>query len=513
MLDDVQTATMENILTIGINHHNAGQMGRAKQFYQQVLDIDDGNADANNLLARILISEGQAEKALDYVAKALVKADLQASYWATKAEALAMLGRYADAADAYWRAEMFNECDKYLEEALKADPENWRLYLLKGRLLQDVQKPREAETAFRKAQDISPACQHPFPDDAPDKPMFKPLKVNEQLDLPKTQTRTFSYIIDVVGTCNLRCPSCPVGNTPRDQRDIGFMDVKMFEQILAKIKTEGHKELPELWLFNWGEPLLHPEIGKLIRIAKKEGFMVFLSSNLNVDQGLKEVIKEKPDQLKISLSGFNQDVYCRTHSQGHIDRVKGNMYLLKYYIEKFKSPTWVWVSYHMYRHNMADYDLMEKFSQELGFTFNPIIAFYQPIEKLIDLYEGRLGEDEKDVLDLLMIHPLDSKLMKMPHYRESRDCELRYNMVSINFNGMVDLCCSSFNDENTIGVNYLDADFDEIQRLKYEHPFCGTCYKHGLNYQDVPAEANMERNLTGAHMINHAIKFPYPIKK
>ena len=93
----------------------------------------------------------------------------------------------------------------------------------------------------------------------------------------------------------------------------------------------------------------------------------------------------------------------------------------------------------------------------------------------------------------------------MPFYRKAQDCELRYNMISINYNGVVDLCCSTFNDENTIGVNYLDADFDEIQRRKYEHPFCVTCYKHGLNYQALPAEGNKVLNNDQTHMVNNVL--------
>jgi len=54
----------------------------------------------------------------------------------------------------------------------------------------------------------------------------------------------YMYYIDIVGTCNLRCPSCPVGNyLPHDfmdlQRPKGFMKLALFEQILDKIKREN----------------------------------------------------------------------------------------------------------------------------------------------------------------------------------------------------------------------------------------------------------------------------------
>jgi|GEM_PF-1782604 len=507
MLDNAQSGTVDSILQIGINHHNSGQPSRAKGYYQQVLDIESRHPDGNNLYARVLILEGDYETALSHVEKALEKKPLEAMYWRTKAEILKNLNRPKEAADAFWRGQDYHNAMNEINAAFAAAEPDDMAYIIKSRVHQDLGQSREAEACLLKAQELSDACLNPYPDDRPDPPIHRPLKVNEErrIGQPNIQTHGFTYVIDIVGTCNLRCPSCPVGNTPRDQREIGFMDVKMYERILEKIGAQGHEKKPEIWLFNWGEPLIHPEIGKIVRMTKKNGYHVFLSSNLNVDHGLRDAIREHPDQLKISLSGFNQEVYRQTHSKGNIDRVKGNMYLLKYYLEKYRAPTWIWVSFHMYRHNMADYQLMEAFTKELGFTFNPITAFYQPLEKLVSLFEGKTPNDQKKVLDLLIQHPLDHKLTKMPFYRKAQDCELRYNMISINYNGVVDLCCSTFNDENTIGVNYLDADFDEIQRRKYEHPFCVTCYKHGLNYQALPAEGNKVLNNDQTHMVNNVL--------
>ena len=56
------------------------------------------------------------------------------------------------------------------------------------------------------------------------------------------------YNIDIAGTCNLRCPSCPVGNHDQQgyglKRKSGFMDIQMFEDILTKIGLEDSE--PEI---------------------------------------------------------------------------------------------------------------------------------------------------------------------------------------------------------------------------------------------------------------------------
>ena len=74
------------------------------------------------------------------------------------------------------------------------------------------------------------------------------------------EAATYLYAIDIVGTCNLRCPTCPVGNFPAADRPKGFMAPDLFERILAKIRVDAVVAEPEVWLFNWGEPLLHPQL-------------------------------------------------------------------------------------------------------------------------------------------------------------------------------------------------------------------------------------------------------------
>ena len=33
-----------------------------------------------------------------------------------------------------------------------------------------------------------------------------------------------------------------------------------------------------------------------------------------------------------------------------------------------------------------------------------------------------------------------------------------------------------------LGVSFLDSTQAQIDQLKYDHPFCGSCMEHGLNY-------------------------------
>ena len=59
--------------------------------------------------------------------------------------------------------------------------------------------------------------------------------------------------IDTIDVCHLECPTCIRGvrgmqNTPRK------MPLEMFEQIVAKVKTERYGRIG---LYNWTEPFLN----------------------------------------------------------------------------------------------------------------------------------------------------------------------------------------------------------------------------------------------------------------
>src|SRR5262245_61296444 len=59
--------------------------------------------------------------------------------------------------------------------------------------------------------------------------------------LQQRQTADYFFMIDIVGTCNLRCPSCAVGNYPQTAAT-GLMSLDTYRAILNKINKEHDRE-------------------------------------------------------------------------------------------------------------------------------------------------------------------------------------------------------------------------------------------------------------------------------
>ena len=134
---------------------------------------------------------------------------------------------------------------------------------------------------------------------------------------------SFFFNIDVVGVCNLKCPSCPSGNYQKRINPTGLMDQKLLEQILDKALSEC--SVGGVGLFNWNEPVLHPQIADRTKAVETRGVPCNLSSNLNKVKNLDALMATNPSGFRISMSGFRQEIYERTHRGGDVETVKQNM--------------------------------------------------------------------------------------------------------------------------------------------------------------------------------------------
>src|SRR5215471_19279734 len=186
--------------------------------------------------------------------------------------------------------------------------------------------------------------------------------------------KKYIFYINVFSYCNLRCPSCVVGNDLGDIKTWprGLMSTELLGRILDKALSEC--EIRSVGLYNWTEPLLHPELPSLVREVKKRNLICALSSNLNILRDPEKLLAEEPDWFRISVSGFTQPVYEIGHYKGHIGKVTENMKHLADAKRKAGARTSIHVFYHRYLHNLDEASLMEEFARSLGFEFATCLA-------------------------------------------------------------------------------------------------------------------------------------------
>lgn len=289
----------------------------------------------------------------------------------------------------------------------------------------------------------------------------------------------FFFNIDTLGACNLRCPSCAVGNAAI-KNPKGFMEPSLLERVLDKAVRECNLE--GVALFAWTEPFLHPKLPELISVVNAHGVPCSLSSNLNVIKNVDNILSSNPDSLRISLSGFYQPTYGVTHRGGDIEKVKENMLELARAKDRTESKTKIHVMYHRYLGNLDDEILMREYAYSLGFEFQPVWAFMMPLEKIEEYLRGDTSsftEEDKALMKKLTV-PLDSLPPILKKHRGT-SCYLQTSQISMDFRADVQLCCAVYDSSKfTIG-NFLEIPLEEIQKRKYSHNMCDRCISSGLH--------------------------------
>ncbi len=132
------------------------------------------------------------------------------------------------------------------------------------------------------------------------------------------------YSIEATNICNYRCKYCPQGNP--DVRDFkrGRMNTVLFEDILKQISQL--KPVSQVYLTGNGEPLMHPDLEKLISLSNKYGFIPGFSSNgsLFSEERTKSLLESGKFLLTVDFSP-DKEIYQTYRSGGCWDTVYLNL--------------------------------------------------------------------------------------------------------------------------------------------------------------------------------------------
>ena len=316
----------------------------------------------------------------------------------------------------------------------------------------------------------------------------------------------WTLFIDIVGGCNLRCPSCPVGNSSSKDTPHGVMAPELLDRICAKAVREFRN--PTVYLFNWAEPFLHPRLDEMIRVVKRHGLAVELSSNLNIARNFDKVLAAEPRTLRVSVSGFEQQNYGRTHKRGDIERVKANMAELAKLKKQLGSKTRLTMLFHRYLDNHEDEAMMKAYAERLGYEFSAVWAYLMPAEKLVALGQGglddaRLNDEDRAVIDRFALDPVEAIEIARKH--RDKPCRLLDRSLALTHTGDVLLCCATFDAKKLSVGNFLDAPSEALQQRREGHSYCGECMEQGghvyFNYDapefDGAAIARMHKHHPG----------------
>ena len=108
--------------------------------------------------------------------------------------------------------------------------------------------------------------------------------------------------VELTNYCDLQCPVCPTGLRSVKRKPRAF-DTGMF----ARLMDEVGPFLLTMSLWGWGEPLLHPQLREMLRIAAQFPVQSLLSTNgqtLNKEKVIHALVDFPPAHLIVAIDGL-----------------------------------------------------------------------------------------------------------------------------------------------------------------------------------------------------------------
>lgn len=291
------------------------------------------------------------------------------------------------------------------------------------------------------------------------------------------------FSIDISGWCNAKCKWCCTGRKNREAvADRKYMTVEEFKRVYNHlVKINLLYKFNEILLYSWGEPFLNPDYKEIISFLHEKKQKFSISTNASVPQYMNECTNyyEYCDTVVFSMSGYSQDSYDKIHGFNfnsivrNIEKIIQNMRNCGF---KGKAK----ISYHVYKFNRMELKDAKKFAEKLQIELEPINAYFASFElqrKYLEtgFVDGALKElNLEKVRDLIQCRPINYKC-------------LVENVISIHWNGKVELCCCADEDAK----NFLWDNIEDIESLKDWKAYrkkmlqcdtCTICRKLGIDY-------------------------------
>ncbi|MBT4723170.1 radical SAM protein [Candidatus Falkowbacteria bacterium] len=289
--------------------------------------------------------------------------------------------------------------------------------------------------------------------------------------------------IGITNKCNFNCKMCQRFDL---KVDIKQMEIDTFETIISKLNP-----IENIILTGWGEPLLHPNLIKMIKLCKAKDKKVRFTSNgaLLHDQLIKDLINSGLDEITFSVEEIDPSENSIGHDSsqqiGKIKRFleinKGQVKVnIQTVLQKDNQEKIIDIA-HFCKENKVDRLRLTRLDIRFHDFERPSI---KEEKQLVNLITAIL-KNSKTGIDFLPHTAFDGftkhifKLIYPLLHRGGKYCLRTFDDIYINVNGGVTPCCALPKFE--LG-NILDQDLPEVWNSckfrnfrKHQKEICGKC--------------------------------------
>jgi MoaA/NifB/PqqE/SkfB family radical SAM enzyme len=246
------------------------------------------------------------------------------------------------------------------------------------------------------------------------------------------------------------------------------MTVESFTRMIHRIREQI--KIRYILLYSFSEPLLHPQIGEIVREAKRHTKRVMISTNLSNPERVEACMDAGLDELRISFSGFKYGEYFHTGRNMAEFILACNQVsdLIPQY-----PKTRVSLIFHEYATTLPELPEVKDFARSLRFNLIEEPAFFIGWEKIVDR--------DYTPADLELIsHLVQTPEEALTGLKRQEYCYYQTRQLVFDANGDSYLCRHVLGDKFITG-NILKDSVKDIRRAMMAHDFCPKCKDHKLN--------------------------------
>lgn len=189
---------------------------------------------------------------------------------------------------------------------------------------------------------------------------------NSKLNTQDYTAWGFPYMLQIEPTnmCNLACPLCPCGRKELE-RDPRHMKLEEFNTIIDDMEPY----LLFLVLWDWGEPLMNPDLPEMINYAAERDIRTVTSTNahfLHNEDFVGKILSSGLDSLIVAIDSHQEENYRAYRQGGSLSRAMEGLRKTIVIKKKLKSRTLINMRMVIMKQNEHELKVMRNLSRSLG---------------------------------------------------------------------------------------------------------------------------------------------------
>lgn len=171
-----------------------------------------------------------------------------------------------------------------------------------------------------------------------------------------------TFAVETVLGCNLKCRECAVG-AGLITRKHGMLSYDEYLAIAEKIAPYSKY----LYLHLWGEPMLNPDINRMLTHASSYTATNISTNGNTLDaRGCRELISSGVTDIIVSIDGVSQGVYEHYRVKGDVQRALDSLVMLQRFNTEFQLGVHISPQFIVFEHNRHEMREFDDFCRKLG---------------------------------------------------------------------------------------------------------------------------------------------------